>query len=134
RLFIIGEAFRRGYSVKQVWELSKIDYFFLNKFKDIVDFEKEIASNIGDLEILKQAKEKGFADITIAKLWNMTEQEVYDLREKEQIMPVYKMVDTCAAEFDSATPYFYGTYEDECESVKTDKKSILVLGSGPIRI
>lgn len=134
RLFIIGEAFRRGYSVERVWELSKIDYFFLNKFKDLVDFEKEIASNKGDIEVLRTAKKKGFADITIANLWNMTEQEVYDLREKEQLMPVFKMVDTCAAEFESSAPYFYGTYEDECESLKTDKKSILVLGSGPIRI
>lgn len=134
RLFIIGEAFRRGYTVERVFELSKIDRFFLHKIKEIVELEKQLKENAGDLELLKEAKAKGFSDVTIAKLWQMTEREVYDLREIEGIMPVYKMVDTCAGEFASKTPYFYGTYEEECEAAQSEKKSILVLGSGPIRI
>ncbi|WP_209122448.1 carbamoyl-phosphate synthase large subunit [Alkalihalobacillus sp. BA299] len=134
RLFVVGEAFRRGYTVEQLWELSKIDRFFLNKMKDIVELEKSLKENKGDIELLTEAKEKGFADVTIAQLWEMEEGEIFDLRDQEGILPVYKMVDTCAAEFESATPYFYGTYEDENESFISDKKSILVLGSGPIRI
>lgn len=134
RLFVIGEAFRRGYTVEEIWELSKIDRLFLHKLQDIVSFEQQLKDRVGDLEVLEEAKKLGFSDIAIAKLWNQTEDEVYELRMKEEIAPVYKMVDTCAAEFDSDTPYFYGTYEEENESNKTDKKSILVLGSGPIRI
>ncbi|MEB1810021.1 MAG: carbamoyl-phosphate synthase large subunit [Bacillaceae bacterium] len=134
RLFVIGEAFRRGYTVQKLWELSKIDHFFLHKMEDIVKLEQSLKDNKGNIELLTEAKEKGFADITIAKLWEMEEGELFDLREQKGIMPVYKMVDTCAAEFESATPYFYGTYEDENESFISDKKSILVLGSGPIRI
>lgn len=134
RLFILGEAYRRGYTTEEIWELSKIDRFFLHKIEGIVKFEKELAANPGNLELLQEAKERGFADVTIAKLWNQTEEEIYQLREDKGLMPVYKMVDTCAAEFESATPYYYGTYEDENESFISDKKSILVLGSGPIRI
>ncbi|OLO40822.1 carbamoyl phosphate synthase large subunit [Alkalihalophilus pseudofirmus] len=134
RLFVIGEAFRRGYTVEQLWKLSQIDRFFLHKMEDIVKLEKLLKESKGNIELLTEAKEKGFADVTIAKLWEMEEGEIFDLREKEGLMPVYKMVDTCAAEFESATPYFYGTYEDENESFISDKKSILVLGSGPIRI
>lgn len=134
RLFTIAESFRRGYTVEQVHELSKIDRFFLRKLYQLVQFEKVVAERVGDLEVLQAAKEKGFADITIAKLWNKTEREIYELRKQHDIVPVYKMVDTCAAEFESATPYYYGTYEEENESIVTDKKSVLVLGSGPIRI
>ncbi|MFV8827084.1 carbamoyl-phosphate synthase large subunit [Alkalihalobacterium sp. APHAB7] len=134
RLFVIGEAYRRGYTVEQLWELSKIDRFFLHKMEGIVKLEKLLKDSKGNIELLTEAKEKGFADVTIANLWEMEEGEIFDLREQEGIMPVYKMVDTCAAEFESATPYFYGTYEDENESFISDKKSILVLGSGPIRI
>ncbi|WP_078430672.1 carbamoyl-phosphate synthase large subunit [Alkalihalobacterium alkalinitrilicum] len=134
RLFVIGEAFRRGYTVEQLWKLSQIDRFFLHKMEDIVKLEKLLKESKGNIELLTEAKEKGFADVTIAKLWEMEEGDIFDLREKEGLMPVYKMVDTCAAEFESATPYFYGTYEDENESFISDKKSILVLGSGPIRI
>ena len=80
------------------------------------------------------AKRLGFADKKIAELWNMDEKEVYDYRKQHGIIPVYKMVDTCAAEFESQTPYFYGTYEEENESIKSEKPSVIVLGSGPIRI
>ncbi|NSL51249.1 carbamoyl-phosphate synthase large subunit [Calidifontibacillus erzurumensis] len=134
RLFVIAEAFRRGITVEQIYEWSKIDRFFLEKIKGIIDFETVFKQNPMDIEILREAKAKGFSDIAIAKLWGKTEQEIYDFRKANGIMPVYKMVDTCAAEFESETPYFYGTYEEENESIITDKQSVLVLGSGPIRI
>ncbi|WP_017727236.1 carbamoyl-phosphate synthase large subunit [Halalkalibacterium ligniniphilum] len=134
RLFAIGEALRRGYTIEQLWKLCKIDRFFLHSFARIVELEKQLESNPKSLEWLREAKERGFSDIKIAQLWEMEEREVYELRQEQQIVPVYKMVDTCAAEFASATPYYYGTYEEENESTCSDKKSILVLGSGPIRI
>lgn len=93
-----------------------------------------MATNVGDIALLKEAKRNGFADRKIAELWNMTADEVRTLRTENKIIPVYKMVDTCAAEFESETPYFYSTYEWENESIKSGKESILVLGSGPIRI
>ncbi|MDQ0215061.1 carbamoyl-phosphate synthase large subunit [Oikeobacillus pervagus] len=134
RLFYIGEALRRGITIETIHEWSQIDLFFLNKFKGIVNFEKEVKAHPFDQEVARKAKEWGFADRTIATLWNTTEKEVYDWRKQQNIIPVYKMVDTCAAEFESATPYYYGTYEEENESVVTDRKSVVVLGSGPIRI
>ncbi|TES50259.1 carbamoyl-phosphate synthase large subunit [Halalkalibacterium halodurans] len=134
RLFALGEAIRRGYTIEELWALTKIDRFFLRSFARIIQLEKQLKENVGDLELLKEAKERGFSDMIIADLWGTSEQEVYELRMNHGLSPVYKMVDTCAAEFASATPYFYGTYEEENESERTDKKSILVLGSGPIRI
>lgn len=134
RLFIVAEAFRREYTVEQIWVLTKIDRFFLTKIEGIVRFEEKLKEASFNEEILIEAKELGFSDDIIAKLWNVDEREVYDFRYEKGIVPVYKMVDTCAAEFESKTPYFYGTYEDENESIITDKKSIVVLGSGPIRI
>ncbi|MHA3044025.1 carbamoyl-phosphate synthase large subunit [Riemerella anatipestifer] len=134
RLFIIGEALRRGYDWEQIVEWSKIDKFFIWKLKKLVDFEKVIAENKFNAETLKEAKKLGFSDLNIAHLWGITQREVFNFRKENAIMPVYKMVDTCAAEFESETPYFYGTYEEENESVVTEKESIVVLGSGPIRI
>ena len=134
RLFFIGEAIRRGTTLEEIHEMTKIDYFFLNKFKNIIDMEHALKANKGDVDYLKFAKRFGFSDRTIAHRFEMTEAEVYKLRQQHQIHPVYKMVDTCAAEFESTTPYFYGTYEEENESIVTDKEKIIVLGSGPIRI
>ncbi|MCO4357884.1 carbamoyl-phosphate synthase large subunit [Staphylococcus agnetis] len=134
RLFFIGEAIRRGTSLEEIHEMTKIDYFFLNKFKNIIDMEHALKANKGDIDYLKFAKRFGFSDRVIAHRFEMTEQEVYQLRQQHNIYPVYKMVDTCAAEFESATPYFYGTYEEENESIVSDKEKIIVLGSGPIRI
>ena len=134
RLFFIGEAIRRGVTIEQIHEWSEIDLFFLHKLKKIVDMETTLKNNIGNSDVLYTAKRLGFADKKIAELWNMGEKEVYDYRKQHGIVPVYKMVDTCAAEFDSQTPYFYGTYEEENESIKSDKPSVIVLGSGPIRI
>ncbi|CYB41742.1 TPA: carbamoyl-phosphate synthase large subunit [Staphylococcus aureus] len=133
RLFFIGEAIRRGTTLEEIHNMTQIDYFFLHKFQNIIDIEHQLKEHQGDLEYLKYAKDYGFSDKTIAHRFNMTE-EVYQLRMENDIKPVYKMVDTCAAEFESSTPYYYGTYETENESIVTDKEKILVLGSGPIRI
>ena len=134
RLFFIGEAIRRGTTLEEIHDMTQIDYFFLNKFQHIINIEHDLKANKGDIEYLKFAKNYGFSDRVIAHRFDMTEEEVHDLRIKNGITPVYKMVDTCAAEFESATPYYYGTYEYENESIVTDKEKILVLGSGPIRI
>ncbi|UBH09467.1 carbamoyl-phosphate synthase large subunit [Macrococcus armenti] len=134
RLFFIGEAIRRGVTLEEIHDMTKIDYFFLNKFKHIIDIEHDLKENAGDIDRLIWAKKYGFSDRVIAHRWNMTEKEIYDLRHENNILPVYKMVDTCASEFESNTPYFYGTYETENESIRSDKKKVVVLGSGPIRI
>ncbi|MDQ0972757.1 carbamoyl-phosphate synthase large subunit [Neobacillus niacini] len=134
RLFYIAEALKRGITVETIHQWSQIDLFFLNKFQGIIDLETKLASNQMDIDILKEAKQKGFSDKTIAQLWNQKEQDIYSLRKDLGMIPVYKMVDTCAAEFESETPYYYGTYEEENESIVTDRQSVIVLGSGPIRI
>ncbi|WP_278964868.1 carbamoyl-phosphate synthase large subunit [Lactobacillus apis] len=134
RLFYIAEAFRRDYSISDVHELTKINFYFLDIVKHIVELEKEIQASPDDIAILKNAKKYGFSDDTIANLWNENVDQVRNLRKSNGIIPVYKMVDTCAAEFVSKTPYFYSTYDLENESLKTNKKSVLVVGSGPIRI
>ncbi|MFC6276229.1 carbamoyl-phosphate synthase large subunit [Psittacicella hinzii] len=134
RLFFIGEALRRGISPQQIHELTQIDMFFLNKMQHIITIEHELKANVGNIELLHYAKRLGFSDKTIAHRWQMTEEQVNALRKEHQITPVFKMVDTCAAEFTSNTPYFYSTYEQENESQVSTKPKILVLGSGPIRI
>ncbi|RAZ70016.1 carbamoyl-phosphate synthase large subunit [Planococcus maitriensis] len=134
RLFFIGEALRRGVTIETIHDWSQIDLFFLEKFDKIVRYEEILQQNPFDYETAKKAKRMGFADRTIAKLWDTEEAKVYEWRKEQGLMPVYKMVDTCAAEFESETPYFYGSYEDENESIRTDKESVIVLGSGPIRI
>ena len=134
RLFYLAEAFRRGYTMSDLHELTKINFYFLDIVKHIVDLEKTIAANPDDITVLKNAKKYGFSDHTIANLWHKKEDEVRDFRKDHKLVPVYKMVDTCAGEFVSETPYFYSTYDAENESQKTTKKSVLVVGSGPIRI
>lgn len=134
RIFVIGEALRRGYPWEQIVEWSKIDTFFIWKIKKLIDFEKTIQAAPKDLEVLRQAKRFGFSDSFIATLWKTTENAVSQLRKTNGIVPVYKMVDTCASEFESHTPYLYGTYEEENESIVSEKEKIVVLGSGPIRI
>ncbi|AKS69497.1 carbamoyl phosphate synthase large subunit [Staphylococcus schleiferi] len=134
RLFFIGEAIRRGTTLEELHEMTRIDYFFLNKFKNIIDMEHALKENKGDIDYLRFAKRFGFSDRVIAHRFEMTEEAVYQLCQEHHINPVYKMVDTCAAEFESATPYYYGTYEEENESIVTEKEKIIVLGSGPIRI
>ena len=134
RLFYLAEACRRGYTMSDLHELTKINFYFLDIVKHIVDLEKTIAANPDDITVLKNAKRYGFSDHTIANLWHETEDEVRNFRKDHKLVPVYKMVDTCAGEFVSETPYFYSTYDAENESQKTKKKSVLVVGSGPIRI
>lgn len=134
RLFYLAEAFRRDYSMSDVHELTKITFYFLDIVKHIVDMEKTIKAHPDDFATLKEAKKYGFSDHTVANLWHEEEGQVRALRKSKGLMPVYKMVDTCAAEFVSQTPYFYSTYDTENESQKTGKKSVLVVGSGPIRI
>ncbi|WP_033829280.1 carbamoyl-phosphate synthase large subunit [Bacillus andreraoultii] len=134
RIFYVGEALNRGIPVETVHKWSEIDLFFLHKLKKIIDLDDELREEPYSIEILKRAKETGFSDKIIAKYWNIPEKEVYQLRKINGIFPIYKTVDTCAAEFEAETPYYYATYEEENESVKSEKDSILVIGSGPIRI
>ncbi|MFB5660629.1 carbamoyl-phosphate synthase large subunit [Alteribacillus sp. HJP-4] len=134
RLFVVGEALQRGWTVEDIHEHTKIDYFFLNKMSAIIRLTQDTAAQAGNVDVLAEAKIHGIADAAIARLWGWEEKEIYKLRMQENIQPVYKMVDTCAAEFESITPYYYSSYEEENESEKTVKASVLVLGSGPIRI
>lgn len=134
RLFYLAEALRRGFTIEEISEMTKIDLLFLDKLLHIIEIENELKTNVNNYELLKIAKQNGFSDRKIAELWQMDPDELRKERLKQKICPVYKMVDTCAAEFDSSTPYFYSTYEFENESIKSQRPSVLVLGSGPIRI
>lgn len=134
RLFYLAEAFRRGYTLEEVHEFTKISPYFLDIVKHITELEQELAANRRDADVLRQAKYYGFSDYTVARLWDVQEDDVRKLRLDNQITPVYKMVDTCAAEFESHTPYFYSAYDQENESIRSKKESVMVIGSGPIRI
>lgn len=134
RLFYVAEAIRRGYPIEELAELTKIDLFFLDKLLHIVELETELLEHPQDENVLRTVKQNGFTDQKIAELWKTEAKQIRELREKSHIKPVYKMVDTCAAEFASQTPYFYSSYEVENESKRSEKDSVLVLGSGPIRI
>ena len=134
RLYAIAELIRRGVDLLHVYDNTKIDLFFLEKVKNIVEMEKVVKENPRNVEVLYDAKRLGFSDKFIGQLWSMTESEVFLLRKANNIFPVYKMIDTCAAEFASEVPYLYSTYEQENESIVSDRKKIVVLGSGPIRI
>lgn len=134
RIYAIAQLIRNGVDLGLIYNSTKIDMFFLEKLKNIVEFEHVVREHPFDMEILRDAKRKGFSDKYIAKLWQSNEHDLYLLREKNNIFPVYKMIDTCASEFDSYVPYFYSTYESGNESVVSKKKKIIVLGSGPIRI
>ncbi|MCI6378892.1 MAG: carbamoyl-phosphate synthase large subunit [Faecalicoccus sp.] len=134
RIFAIAQWLRNGFDMSIILKETKMDSFFIHHIKRIIDLEQEMMAHVKDVETLKVLKKNGFSDSYIAKNWNMSEKEVYDLRKSNSIFPVYKMVDTCAGEFTSATPYFYSSYEEENESICSDRKKILVLGSGPIRI
>lgn len=134
RLYAVAELLRRGCSEETVAGATSIDLFFLRKLKNIVEEEKEVRENPENVKVLYNAKRMGFSDKEIARLWNRSETEVFRFRKEAGILPVYKMIDTCASEFDSYIPYFYSTYEEENESVVSDKKKVIVLGSGPIRI
>ncbi|HBI6202329.1 TPA: carbamoyl-phosphate synthase large subunit, partial [Listeria monocytogenes] len=134
RLFFLAAALRRGQTIEQLHAKTKIDLFFLYKLSKTIELENRIKENPQNQEILAEAKRAGFSDAFLATCWNVDEQAIYDLRKAQNLFPVYKMVDTCAAEFESTTPYFYSTYEEENESTRSAKESVIVLGSGPIRI
>ena len=138
RLFVVAEALRRGFSPQKINHITKMDIWFLDGFKRIIDMEEELKACKGepDADTMKRAKEMCFADSYIGNLCGMKQADVKALREKYGIVPAFKMVDTCAAEFDAETPYYYSTYDGENEAVDSGsgKKKVLVLGSGPIRI
>ena len=134
RIYAIAEALRKNATVEEIYDLTKIDRFFLDKIKKIVDLEVEVKANQYDLEVFKKAKKNGFSDAYLAKCYKTTPNVIYNFRKEHNIFPVYKFIDTCAAEIDCYVPYFYSTYEHQNESVRSYRKKIVVLGSGPIRI
>lgn len=137
RLFIAAQALRKGLPAEDVYQLSRIDPFFLSKIKNIVSMENklsQLADQQPDKELLYKAKRLGFADETIAALTGTDEKEITLLRKQYDIKPVYKIVDTCAAEFDAETPYYYSTYDEFGEATLSTKRKIVIIGSGPIRI
>ncbi len=131
-IFAVAELLRRGATVEALHEVTKITAYFLEAVKKITEYESVVAENKEDLETLKEAKKMGFSDKYIAKLWGVKEIEVYNLRKQENLFPIYKMVDTCHT--GAYIPYFYSSYQGENASRLTDKKKIVVLGAGPIRI
>ena len=134
RIYAIAQLIRKGVDLLIIYNHTKIDMLFLEKLKNIVEMEKVVAENKGCIATLKEAKKMGFSDKFIGQLWGMSEAEMFQLRKAEGVFPVYKIIDSCAGEIDTYVPYFYSTYEAENESVRSDRKKILVLGSGPIRI
>ncbi|MCL1904679.1 MAG: carbamoyl-phosphate synthase large subunit [Methanomassiliicoccaceae archaeon] len=134
RLFVIAEAIRRGMSTEKIAKITKWDHFFVQKIKNITDMEEKLKGKLTK-ELLRSAKEMGFADPVIAELSGKKESDIRKMRKKEGILPTYKMVDTCAGEFEAVTPYFYSTYGRSCEVVRDKKKrNVVLIGGGPIRI
>jgi carbamoyl-phosphate synthase large subunit len=135
RCFAIGEAYRRGLGTRELHDLSAIDPWFLDNIRQIVEYESTIAAaGLSDAAVLRRAKQMGFADRRIAQLTGASEEEVRAARVRARVVPVYKMVDTCAAEFVAHTPYLYSTYEEEDEALPTPREKVVILGSGPNRI
>ena len=134
RLFSIAEALRRGMSVDEVAGHTFWDPFFVQKVKNLVDMEERLKKGPLEAGLLRDAKRMGFADLTIGEFTGKEEMEVRRLRKEHGIVPTYKMVDTCAAEFAAVTPYFYSSYGRKCEVKKSDRKTIVIIGGGPIRI
>ena len=137
RLFDIAEMIRRGYKVEMIEQITKMDKWFLDRFKWIVEQEEKLKGmKIEDLtkEYLLELKKKGFSDKGISDLMKINPEQLYELRMLYNIKPAYKMVDTCAGEVDALSPYYYSTYEENDEATVSDKKKVIVLGSGPIRI
>ncbi len=135
RIWVIAEAIRRGISYEQIHDITKIDIWFIDKIAILVEMEQALKTEPLTEELLREAKRLEFPDYLIAKLAGSTEEEVKAMRKEYGIAAAYKMVDTCAAEFEASTPYYYSVYGGENEAVATsDRKKVLVLGSGPIRI
>lgn len=147
RIFLVAAALRRGWSIQKLHTITKIDWWFLHRLQELIRFEQRLKQEPLTQELLLEAKRNGFTDLAIAQLRaqaaesgagsdaaHATEEEILALRKQWGIRPVYKMVDTCAAEFEAVTPYYYSTYETENEVTESNKEKVLVLGSGPIRI
>ena len=134
RIYAIARMIRLGAMPERIAALTGMDIFFINKLLHIVEMERTVEAAPGDVKVLLEAKRMGFSDREIGVLWHKDPHAIFDFRKEHGIMPVYKMIDTCAYEFESYIPYFYSTYEEENESILSDKKKIVVLGSGPIRI
>lgn len=134
RLWRIAQAFRMGITAEEINEITRIDKWFIDKIANLTDMEFKLKTKELDEELLREAKRMEFPDYIIARFNGKTEEYVKKLRGEHGITAVYKMVDTCAAEFEAATPYYYSVYGGENEAVRTDRKKVLVLGSGPIRI
>jgi carbamoyl-phosphate synthase large subunit len=133
RLYMIAEALRRSMSIGRVCELTNWDPFFVKKVQEIIETEDKLKKKLDD-EILKHAKRLGFSDEYIGLLTDKDERTIRNMRTAKNVKPVFKMVDTCAAEFEAATPYFYSTFESECEARPSTNKKVIVVGAGPIRI
>ncbi|MDD5284273.1 MAG: carbamoyl-phosphate synthase large subunit [Desulfuromonadaceae bacterium] len=137
RLWYVGDALRSGMTVEEIFRHTSIDPWFLHNIRQIIEMEDELKRFVfSDItkELLRDAKQMGFSDKMLSKLWSTREENVRELRYSLNIHPVYKRVDTCAAEFVAYTPYLYSTYEEECEAEPTDRKKIMILGGGPNRI
>lgn len=134
-LWVVAENLRRGMSIEQIHQATTIDTFFISKINNLVKMEEELKTSNLSVELLRRAKEYGYTDYVISRLSKVPVEEIKKKREENGIIASFKMVDTCAAEFDAETPYYYSSYDDENEAVeKTNKKKVVVLGSGPIRI
>ncbi|MDI6640588.1 MAG: carbamoyl-phosphate synthase large subunit, partial [Methanocellales archaeon] len=138
RIFHIRDAIAMGMSIDEIYDLTKIDKWFLYKIRNIVSMERKLRKlSLDDSEVyeaIKEAKKLGFSDLQLAHIFNSDELTIRELRKKKGIKAVYKMVDTCAAEFEAQTPYYYSSYEEEDESVRSEKKKVIIMGGGPIRI
>lgn len=135
RIFVVAEAIRRGITLEEIQNITKIDLWFLDKIANIVKMEKRLGSEPMTKELMQEAKRLEFPDEVIAQITGKSVQEIHDARFAYDIHPAYKMVDTCAAEFEASTPYYYSCYDGDCEVDATrTKKKVMVLGSGPIRI
>jgi len=142
RLWYIGDALRAGWTQEEIFELTKIDPWFLHNIAQIIEMEGELRRNRALVarggeelrDLLREAKRYGFSDRRLSVLWGITEGDVRSLRKQLGVTPVFKRVDTCGAEFEAYTPYFYSSYETECEAAPTDRKKIIILGGGPNRI
>ena len=134
RIYAIAQLMRLGADVDEIADATGIDHFFLRKIRNIIRMERFLKEHNGDSAALFAAKKMGFSDRAVADIWGTSEKKIFLLRKEKGIIPGYRMIDSCAAEFDSYIPYFYSTYESENESVVSNRKKVIVLGSGPIRI
>jgi len=134
RIFYLRAAFQNYFSIDEIYDLTKIDRWFLHQIQELCEVEKELAASKPNAALLRKAKQHGFSDTQLASFWRMNEEEVRQLRKKEGIAATFKLVDTCAAEFEAVTPYYYSTYEVENEVKPSSQKKIMILGGGPNRI